>query len=238
MSFSHSVGANTSNDPVSSASGELRYIFDARQAFTIRQEVSKLYRVDIADEEWQAADTVLSYRLRQDTPWSDASVSAVLSGSLPTSSFSREQEVLSTPGLSIQVSQRLFNERLTVSGGPFYRHHINRFKSMRDDDGGRYLVRSRYGLDVGLQATVTRKISLGLATQWVERTYEQGPYGNVPGDHRYNFDVSAAYVLDKKSTVAVGYNQSDLAEQLGRVDVYLFDVDTSSYYAQLSYQVF
>ncbi len=238
LSLTHSVGANTSSDPTSSALAELKYNVNSEQSLLLRQEVSKLYLKDRGEEDWQAADTYLAFRLRKASSWQDLSFGATVSATLPASPVSQKQEILSIPGLALQATQKLFSNRLVVSGGPFYRYHINRYKSMKDDDSGRYLIRSRYGFDLSAQAVVSEKFSLATAVQWAERTYEQAPYGTVSSDHRYNVDVSASYELDKKSALTLGYAQTDLAEQLGRIDVYLFDTEVSSYYAQLSYQVF
>jgi|GEM_PF-6970507 hypothetical protein len=235
LSASHNVGAKRDADPTSQLTGIISYPLSDSRSLSAQQGFTRLYRIDPDQNEVEAGDTVLSYSVRLlQQEQVGLNLQTTVLATLPVSNFSREQGVRSIPGLSLAASRSFVDGRLTLRASPFYRFHINSYKTLADDDSGRYLVRSRYGLDTDLSFALTESWNLATSGQWVQRTYEQPPVGSVSSDIRYNFDVSTSYAWNESLSLAVGYTQTDLAEQQGRVDVFLFDIETTQYYVQIN----
>ncbi len=196
--------------------------------------MTKLYYIDPNENEIQASDTVLnlshSLFAAGSEPWG-TSLSVALDATLPVSKFSREQKIV-TSAMKLRASKSFFQERLSLSLRPFYRQHFNAFKTLDRDDNGRFLVLYKAGIEAGINVEATRDISLSFSPTWTQRGYEQPAYGAQAAEHDYTFTSAVAYAMNTATSFALGYSESNRAEQLGNVNVFLFDEETSQYFVE------
>ena len=235
IDLSQSMGAKTDTDTLTTLNLTARYRFNPKVSISATQRVTKLYNIDPEEDEVQLADTSLraSYAIYSEKEGpAGLGFATAIDATLPVSQFSQDQKLTTVAGFSLTGTRTL--GKLSGLVRPFYRHHINQYKTLAKDDSGATVVRARLGVLLELAVALPNDFSLSGSNQWVERHYEDPPYGSHPPDHDYSFDVSLSYQLDKKTQFAVGYNESNRAEQLGVVDVNLFDVESSSYFVSAS----
>lgn len=235
VDLSHNVGAKDDTDPLSVLNLTARYKFDPKVTVSATQRISKLYNVSEGEDEVQFADTSLraNYVI---TPEKDGPAqfgfSTAVDATLPVSEFSRDQKMVTVVGAQATAT-RTFGI-LSALVRPFYRFHVNEYKTLDDDDSGATVVRYRLGVLFDVSLALPYDLSLSASNQWIERHYEDPPYGSHVPDHDYTFDITLSYAIDKKTAIAAGYSQANRAEQLGVVDVNLFDEESTSYFVSLS----
>lgn len=229
--LSHSVGAKSDVDPITILNVTARYKFHKAFSLSATQRISKLYNKDPGEDEVQLSDTSLraTYAIftEKDGPQGIGLMTG-LDATLPISQFSQDQKHTTVAGINV-TGTRTFGILSTLLR-PFYRYHVNQYKTLDRDDGGATVVRYRLGILFDASIALPADLSLTSSNQWTERHYEDPPYGSRSPDHDYSFDISLSYAFDKKTTFALGYNESNRAEQLGVVDVNLFDVESTTYY--------
>lgn len=233
--LSHSVGAKDDTDPLSVLNLTARYKFDRQISMSATQRVSKLYSVAEGDDEVQFADTSLkaNYVIATEKEGPvGLGFSTGLDATLPISEFSRDQRMVTVIGVQATATRTLGS--LSALVRPFYRFHVNEYKTLDNDDSGATVVRYRLGLLFDVSYALPYDLSLSTSSQWVERHYEDPPYGSHAPDHDYSFDLSLSYAFDKKTELGLGYSQANRAEQLGVVDINLFDEESTSYFVSLS----
>lgn len=199
-------------------------------------DFTKLYEVNSGEKEVQISDTILSasYKLSEFKDNRTVNITPVFSLTLPTSEFSYKQKVTSVPRLSVNFSRSLLDDKLSISVTPFYAYHLNQYKTLENDDRGAYHISQRLGFNFGVGYSLPHDFSLYLLYSNQKRIYEN--YNN-PSTHRYSFDGSLGYKILENLNATVGYNQTDLAEKLGTVDVNLYDVDVTYYYLSVAYSL-
>ncbi|WP_141732720.1 hypothetical protein [Oligoflexus tunisiensis] len=235
IQVAHSVGARKDVDPATTFDVTARFKQSDVMTWSVVQRFTKLYKVDPEDEEFPAADTSLrvGYQLfPSETGPAGTGISLGAEATLPTSQFSREQDIRTVLTGHVTATRDFGPVSLLLR--PYGRFHVNRYKTMDKDDSGTTVVRYRLGILFDATVELPHDLSLTSSNQWVERHYEDPPYGSHAPDHDYSFDLSLGYEFDAKTSFAVGYSQGNRAEQLGTVDVYLFDEETTQYYVSAS----
>ncbi len=235
VDLTQSMGAKADTDPLTTLNLTARYKFNPKLSVAAIQRISKLYKVDPKEDDVQLADTSLraSYAIYSEKEGpAGLGLSTALDATLPISQFSQDQKLTTVAGFSLTGTRTL--GKVSALLRPFYRHHINQYKTLTKDDSGSTVVLYRLGLLFELSLALPCDLSLSGSNQWTERHYEDPPYGSHSPDHDYSFDLSLTYQLNKATQFAIGYNESNRAEQLGVVDVNLFDVETTSYFVSAS----
>ncbi|HYX39121.1 MAG TPA: hypothetical protein VE954_38955 [Oligoflexus sp.] len=235
VKLAHSVGAKTDTDPLTTLDAIVRYKFNDVLSWRVVQRFSKLYRVDPEEDEIQLADTSVyvtrSVVSKEEGP-AQTGISVSAEATLPVSKFSREQKVTTVAGATVSATREFGLVSATLA--PFFRYHVNQYKTLDKDDAGVSLVRYRVGVTLSASVKLPYDLSLDGTNQWVERHYEDPPYGSHPPEHDYLFDIGLGYAMDPQTSFGIGYSQGDRAEQLGVVNVNLYDVETTSYYISAS----
>jgi hypothetical protein len=235
IDVAHSVGAKKDVDPATTFDFTARYKQSDAITWAVVQRFTKLYRVDPGDEELPAADTSLrvGYKLfsAEEGP-AGTGISLGAEATLPTSQFSREQKVKTVLTGHVTATRSFGPVSLLLR--PYGRFHVNSYKTLDKDDSGTTVVRYRLGIRFDATVDLPYNLYVASSNQWIERHYEDPPYGSHAPDHDYLYDLSLGYEFDAKTSFAVGYSQGNRAEQLGNVDVYLFDEETTQYYVSAS----
>lgn len=234
VALGHNVGAKTDVDPSTILDLTLTFRQSDKISWLATQRLTKLYYVEEDDEdELLLSDTLFrgSYKF-YDNKDSGTAFSTAAELTAPISKFSREQDLKTVASVLLTATQKLGPVSLLLR--PFYRFHANSYKTLKHDDSGQTAVRYRLGLRFDASVELPFSLTLASSNQWIERNYEDPPYGSHPPDHDYIFDNSLTYSYDSKTSFSIGYSQSDRAEQLGNTDVYLFDEEVTQYYVSAS----
>jgi hypothetical protein len=234
LELTQNIGAKRDVDTTTGFEFGAIYKPNKQLTWSATQRLTKLYFIEPGEREVQVADTSLglSYRLLDGTTnGAEGAKTGVSLGSgltLPLSQYSSEQKLTTVASISASVTQKFGLISALIQ--PFFRYHLNQYKTLLKDDTGTTVIRYRLGLLAELSAELPFDLGLSASGQWAERAYENPPYSSNPPDHDYAFRFVLSYSLNEKTELGLGYSQATRAEQLGNVDIYLFDAEATQYY--------
>lgn len=170
-----------------------------------------------------------------------------LEATLPTSQFSRDQDVITKPSVQLRFNNGILNDQVAISFRPFYREHINRFTTTVTEDGsggGRPLIKSVFGLSLIASWAASERLSFDASADYHRVRYERNQFvNNEPSlgysnfaQHRYIWDVGGNFYLIKDLwSVSAGYSVDSIVERLGGIEYLTYDDRISSWYLRTTY---
>ena len=243
--FSKSVGASYSTDltgsnPVSSFNGSLSYKWTEKISFAVSQSITKRFFIYPNQDEFSLSDTVLSASYSLGEIWS-LNHRLSLSGSLPISEYSRDNDRYSTFSLSYGSSHSPV-EKLNLSYGLSGRLFTSRYQSEISGDGrgGFALPVSSFGISHSgsyqILDSLSATYSLSNTRVWY---YDLNPdealaFSDVPDD-TYSASLGISYSLGQGISISTGFAKGNLITQIDSLDLAIFDAELSQWYINLSY---
>ena len=165
---------------------------------------------------------------------------------LPTSELSQRADILTKPGLSFKLSDKFFDDKLTLGATVFGTYYLNRYKTtptLYGANGGRPLRHWTTGLSLSSGYKLNDKISLSGSGGYSYLVYEEVGFKNSfsalglrnPPVHRYTFSLGADYAWNDKLSLSASYGQDSQVEKMGGLELVVFDEMVTEWSVGASY---
>lgn len=206
----------------------------------VLQPVIKYYELNPGQQEVQSADTVLRYFSNPMSFIDNWTFRFTAGSTLPVSEFSRDQGVITKPGITgifeTSAGKAYFSVR------PFVRGYVNQYTTTLTDEGAgvpRLLRRWMAGGSLLGVYSFTNRLSSAASLRYARIGYEQGVAVNEDPTltnsdfrtHQYTMDLSlSAQLIPRLWTVTTGYSIDSMVERYGGLEFTAYDQEISIYY--------
>jgi hypothetical protein len=206
----------------------------------ILQPVIKYYEINPGQQEVQAADTTLRYFSNPMSFIDNWNFRFTVGSSLPVSEFSRDQGVITKPGVTgifeTSAGKAYFSVR------PFALGYLNQYTTTVSDEGAgtpRPLRQWMAGASLLGVYSFTNRLSAAGSVRYARIGYEQAVARNEDPtltnsdfrNHQYTMDLSlSAQLIRGLWTVTAGYSIDSMVERYGGIEFLAYDQEISIYY--------
>lgn len=217
--------------------GSNRFSWGSLQVF---QPVIKYYEINPGQQEVQAADTALRFFSNPMSFIDSWSFRYTLGTTLPVSEFSRDQGVITKPGLTgifeTSAGKAYFSVR------PFVRGFVNQYTTTVTDEGAGFPRPLRQWMAGGSLLGVysfTKKLSTAASLRYARIGYEQAIARNEQPTlsnsdfrtHQYTMDLSLnAQLIPGFWSITTGYSIDSMVERYGGIEFVAYDQEISIWY--------
>ena len=217
--------------------GSNRFSWGSLQVF---QPVIKYYELNPGQQEIQAADSALRFFSNPMSFIDNWTFRYTLGTTLPVSEFSRDQGVITKPGLTAIFETSMGKAYFSVR--PFVRGYINQFTTTITDEGAgtpRPLRQWMAGGSLLGVYSFTNRLSTAASLRYARIGYEQAVARNAQPTlsnsdfrtHQYTMDLSLnAQIIPRLWSITTGYSIDSMVERYGGIEVVAYDQEISIWY--------
>ncbi|NRA45986.1 MAG: hypothetical protein HRU09_13625 [Oligoflexales bacterium] len=227
-------------DPSLSFSFSLVYLKNKKTSISVSQSVSKLLVKNQEDDELVPQDTSISYTFKPKLTFfggGHASVGSSLR--LPVSQYSRKNGVWTTIGLRSSLTWYYLDKKLSNTAGISGSIYGNQYRTRHEDYGGGALPYLSGTASWSLSYSGYQDLVFSLSASYGEIRYynieDENFFADTSFDHPYSIGLSASYMVMESLSLGLSYGQSNIFEQYGNLDYYVFDDENSNLNLSLSY---
>ena len=228
-------------DPSLSFNLSLAYYKNKRVQLGISQSISKLLVKNNDDDELVLQDTNLSYSYKpKPTFFNGGHANLRTSFKLPISEYSRINGIWTSIGLGSSLTWMHLNGELSNTLGAFGTIYANQYRTRHADFGGGALPYLSGNLSWSISYSGQKNFAYSLNASYGEIRYynidNESFLADSAFDHPYSVGLNMTYLGLEGLSIGGSYGQSNIFEQYGKIDYYIFDQENSniSFFASYS----
>lgn len=227
-------------DPSFGLGLNLSYQQTKKTRIQVSQSITKLLVKNKDDEEFVLQDTLISYTYQPRlTFFNGGRANVGTSLKLPLSDYSRINGVWASVGLRTSLTWSYLNDTLSNTIGASGLVYINQFRTKHEDFGGSALPYLSGNASWSLAYTGKKNFTYSFAASYGEIRYynitDESFLVDTAFDHPYSVGLSMSYQIMAGLNAGLSYGQSNIFEQYGNLDYYVFDENNSNLVLSINY---
>ncbi|MFK7827712.1 MAG: hypothetical protein AB8G05_26435 [Oligoflexales bacterium] len=227
-------------DPSFSFNLNLGYAKNKKVQMGLSQSISKLLVKNKDQDEVVLQDTILNYTYKPAPTFFNGG-HASIGGSLklPLSQYSRMNGIWTSVSLGTSLTWFYLDREISNSLGASGSFYLNQYKTKHTEFGGSALPYMIGSLSWSISYSGQKDFVYGLSASYGEIRYHNINNENFLADssfdHPYSVGLSMSYLVMEGMRAGASYGQSNIFEQYGKLDYYVFDQEASNMSLFMSY---
>ena len=227
-------------DPSLGFNFSLVYLKNKKTQLSVSQSITKLLVKNQGEDEIVPQDTLLRYSFKPKlTFFGGGHASLGSSLKLPISEYSRKNGVWTSLGLNSSLTWYYLNKTISNTAGASGTIYLNQYRTKHEDFGGSALPYLNANFSWNLAYSGHKDLVYSLSASYGEIRYynieDESFFADTGFDHPYSLGLNVSYQFDEALGFSLSYGQSNVFEQYGNIDYYIFDEQNSNLSLSVNY---
>lgn len=239
LNATHVAGYNESIDPITSLSVTGTMKVYKNLTLGITQPFTKAYVKNEGEDEFLYHDTIISASYTPNYNFLGWNNNYTATLTLPISEASRDQDVITTAGITPSFSKNAFEDKISLVFAPTFRYYWNEYtttRTNRGDNGGNPMPIYKWGLSFSGAYSIDKVFSLLCSIGYSELQYHHADKDD-PTDGGYKVSMIVNAKANEDLSISIGHTHGDTMELTKDSRVYLYDKNQDQYFLSVSYKV-